>query len=171
MVEAPAGAWRSCVDGGWLVSLLVRCVFAVFCCGCWGIGRWLGVAALVWGCCACGRFGFWLAFGFVVGAWLLRVGSVRAAGAGVAEGEWCSGAAPAKAAGAGLGWLTSGWSEVGGGFAVLFDRWELGPELVEVYRTVLLSDWQDSAAHATGIAATVVRGRVRVGPAGAEREL
>ena len=68
-------------------------------------------------------------------------------------------------------WLTSEWSEVGGGFAVLFDRWELGPELVEVYRTVLLSDWQDSAAHATGIAATVVRGRVRVGPAGAEREL
>ena len=91
VVEAPAGAWRSCVDGGWLVSLLVRCVFAVFCCGCWGIGRWLGVAALVWGCCACGRFGFWLAFGFVVGTWLFWVGSVRAAGCRRSwGGEWRS---------------------------------------------------------------------------------
>ncbi|MFI0938810.1 helix-turn-helix domain-containing protein [Streptomyces sp. NPDC021020] len=57
--------------------------------------------------------------------------------------------------------------------AVLLGRWPVGPQLVEVYRAVLDETRQDSAPHAAGVeeTVTVVRGRVRVGPADAEREL
>lgn len=57
--------------------------------------------------------------------------------------------------------------------AVLLGRWPVGPQLVEVYRAVLDEAPQESAPHSAGVeeTVTVVRGRVRVGPAGAEREL
>ncbi|MGW5353529.1 helix-turn-helix domain-containing protein [Streptomyces sp. NPDC004031] len=57
--------------------------------------------------------------------------------------------------------------------AVLLGRWPAGPQLVEVYRAELAETRQDSAPHATGVeeTVTVVRGRVRVGPAGAGRDL
>jgi transcriptional regulator with XRE-family HTH domain len=57
--------------------------------------------------------------------------------------------------------------------AVLLGRWPAGSRLVEVYRAVLEEARQDSAPHAPGVeeTVTVVTGRVRVGPAGAEQEL
>ncbi|WP_436532310.1 helix-turn-helix domain-containing protein [Actinoplanes sp. HUAS TT8] len=57
--------------------------------------------------------------------------------------------------------------------AVLLGRWPIEPDLVEVYRATLHDTPQDSSPHATGVeeTVTVVRGRVLVGPAGAEREL
>ncbi len=57
--------------------------------------------------------------------------------------------------------------------AVLLGRWPVGPHLVEVYRATLTGTPQDSSPHATGVeeTVTVVRGRVRVGPSGAERDL
>jgi transcriptional regulator with XRE-family HTH domain len=57
--------------------------------------------------------------------------------------------------------------------ATLLDRWPVERYLVEVYRAVLTGRQQESAAHAPGVqeTVTVVRGRVRVGCAGDEREL
>lgn len=57
--------------------------------------------------------------------------------------------------------------------AVLLDRWTISSGLVEVYRATLAPERQDSLAHAAGVeeTVTVVRGRVCVGPVGAEREL
>lgn len=57
--------------------------------------------------------------------------------------------------------------------AVQLGRWPVGGQLVEVYRAVVGEARQESAPHAAGVeeTVTVVRGRVRVGPAGGEREL
>lgn len=57
--------------------------------------------------------------------------------------------------------------------AVLLDRWTISSGLVEVYRATLSTQRQDSFAHAARVqeTVTVVRGRVRVGPVGSEREL
>jgi len=57
--------------------------------------------------------------------------------------------------------------------ATLLGRWPLRQYLVEVYRASLAERHQESAAHAPGVleTVTVVRGRVRVGCAGGEREL
>jgi len=57
--------------------------------------------------------------------------------------------------------------------ATLLARWPMEQYLVEVYRATLAEQQQESAAHAPGVMETVavVRGRVRVGCAGDEREL
>jgi transcriptional regulator with XRE-family HTH domain len=57
--------------------------------------------------------------------------------------------------------------------ALLIDRWTVGTGLVEVYRAALAPTRQDSPPHAADVeeTITVVEGRVRIGPAGAEREL
>jgi transcriptional regulator with XRE-family HTH domain len=57
--------------------------------------------------------------------------------------------------------------------AVLLDRWTISSGLVEVYRATVAPERQDSLAHAARVeeTVTVVRGRVRVGPVGSEREL
>jgi transcriptional regulator with XRE-family HTH domain len=57
--------------------------------------------------------------------------------------------------------------------ATLLGSWPMERYLVEVYRATLTERRQESAAHAPGVleTVTVVRGRVRAGCAGAEREL
>ncbi|HTR92790.1 MAG TPA: helix-turn-helix domain-containing protein [Trebonia sp.] len=57
--------------------------------------------------------------------------------------------------------------------ATLLARWPVDQFLVEVFRATLAERRQESAAHASGVleTVTVVRGRVRVGCAGEEREL
>ncbi|MYS24201.1 transcriptional regulator, XRE family with cupin sensor [Streptomyces sp. DvalAA-14] len=57
--------------------------------------------------------------------------------------------------------------------ATLLTRWPTEEYLVEVYRATLSERRQESAAHAAGVreTVTVVRGRVRVGCVGDEREL
>jgi transcriptional regulator with XRE-family HTH domain len=57
--------------------------------------------------------------------------------------------------------------------ATLLARWPMEQYLVEVYRATLAEQQQESAAHAPGVmeTVTVVRGRVRIGCAGDEREL
>jgi transcriptional regulator with XRE-family HTH domain len=57
--------------------------------------------------------------------------------------------------------------------ATLLGSWPMERYLVEVYRAALTERRQESAAHAPGVleTVTVVRGRVRAGCAGAEREL
>lgn len=57
--------------------------------------------------------------------------------------------------------------------AMLLGRWPVERYLVELYRASLAEQQQESAAHAPGVleTVTVVRGRVRIGCAGDEREL
>lgn len=57
--------------------------------------------------------------------------------------------------------------------AVLLGRWPAGGQLVEAYRAVVGEPRQESVPHAPGVeeTVTVVRGRVRVGEPGTEREL
>ena len=57
--------------------------------------------------------------------------------------------------------------------AVLLGRWDAGPGLVEVYRATVTAAEQHSAPHGPGVeeTVTVVAGRVRVGPTGAQRAL